>query len=82
MFALKLSSAFPQISKEWLLTGEGEMLCGEGNTQRQSTVSGDNVGRDKVTVVGTEKLVSIINRQQEQIDRLIGLLERKLGEKP
>ena len=42
--ANKIISVFPQYSKSWLLTGEGEMLKGQGGSVSISNVNGDNIG--------------------------------------
>lgn len=72
-----IAEAFPDVDKSWLLTGEGEML-NTGIIQTNNT--GDNVIADTVTSSDnalTEKFISLLQKKDEQIDRLIGLLERK-----
>ena len=39
-----LTNHFPEVSTEWLLTGEGEMLKGQGKGVSISNVNGDNIG--------------------------------------
>ncbi len=82
----KILSCFQDINRAWLLTGEGEMikpsvqqmLNGDNNTQ----IAGNN---NHVNLPSTlDKAINEIAEQrklvakaQEQIDRLISLLERK-----
>ncbi len=82
----KILSCFQDVNRAWLLTGEGEMikpsvqqmLNGDNNTQ----IAGNN---NHVNLPSTlDKAINEIAEQrklvakaQEQIDRLISLLERK-----
>lgn len=71
---------FPELNREWLLYGEGEMLNPKGIQNNQN---GDNIQGHSVTVNKTEKdYLEIIKRQseqlsksQEQIDRLLSIIE-------
>lgn len=72
---------FPELSRDWLIYGEGEML----NPQViQNNQHGDNIHGHSVTVNKTEKdYLEIIKTQaeqlsksQEQIDRLLSIIER------
>ena len=81
---------FPELNKDWLLTGEGKML---NPSVVQKNQNGDNIHGQSVTVnkSESEKLLDIIRMQaeqlsksqeqiskgQEQIDRLLTLLENK-----
>lgn len=72
--------AFPELNRDWLLYGEGEMLSG---SVTQSNHHGDNIHGTSVTVNKTEKeYLDIIRRQseqlsksQQQIDRLLSIIE-------
>ena len=74
--------AFPELNRDWLLYGEGDMLSG---TVSQSNQHGDNIHGTSVTVNKTEKeYLDIIRRQaeqlsksQQQIDRLLSIIEGK-----
>lgn len=82
----KILSCFQDVNRAWLLTGEGEMikpsvqqtLNGDNNTQ----IAGNN---NRINVPSTlDKAINEIAEQrklvakaQEQIDRLISLLERR-----
>lgn len=72
---------FPELSRDWLIYGEGEML----NPQVvQSNQHGDNIHGHSVTVNKTEKdYLEIIKTQaeqlsksQQQIDRLLSIIEK------
>lgn len=71
------------ISPSWLLTGEGEMMK---SSVFQNNQNGDNINGQSVTVNKTEtdKLLDALNschellrKKDEQIDRLLTLLEKK-----
>lgn len=90
-FMPKLKKIVPGLNVEWLQTGEGEMLAEQ--TIEQTNQNGDNIqGQNvKVTKTDNQKLLDVILKQteqlstsqaqisksQEQIDRLITLIERK-----
>lgn len=65
------------ISETWLLTGKGEMVIG---TVVQNNQNGNNIHEDTVNYQGensTEKLIEMLKKKDEQIDRLLSLLEMK-----
>jgi lipopolysaccharide biosynthesis regulator YciM len=79
-------SAFPFISKDWLLYGEGEMLR---STYTQNIDEGQNFTQTgNVTVNNSDAALlkaideiseqrKMVQKAQEQIDRLIALLEHQ-----
>lgn len=77
-------AAFPDLNKVWLLTGEGEMLnSAPGITQHQNggsnnsqtvTVGQSDVGRFLDEIAAQRRMTE---KAQEQIDRLLTLLENK-----
>ena len=85
----KISSVYPDLNVNWLLTGEGEMLKSVVN---QSNIVGDNIQGTNVTVnkSQTDKFLELlkardgqisksqeqISKSQAQIDRLIGIIEK------
>ena len=80
---LSLLSSNEDISAEWLLRGEGEMLR---STVTQNNQNSDNIQGHSVNVnkAPEDRLLDIVRTQaaqltksQEQIDRLLGLLEKK-----
>lgn len=105
--ANKIISAFPEINKVFLLTGEGEMLNPKSNNitinggESQNNIGGQMVnislpekGSQKIikpdgTVEvrsmdkniensnNTDKFIELLKKKDEQIDRLITLLENK-----
>lgn len=85
----RISISFPELNTDWLLTGEGEMTK---PIQQVGDISNSNVAG--VNVSGTDihinpnaydTLLQIVERNQkvtekfqEQIDRLINIIEKKL----
>lgn len=80
--ANKIKGKYLNINFNWLLTGEGEMLCGVV----QNNENGDNIQGNSVTVNKAEgdyleiikSLTSQLTKSQEQMDRLITIIENKL----
>lgn len=80
----EIRRAFPDLNPEWLLTGRGEMINPiSGITQNQN---GGNHNSQTVTLAQTDvsRFIDEISAQrrmtekaQEQIDRLLTLLENK-----
>ena len=85
---------FPELSREWLLYGEGTMLKSGNFSQNQEKITqnnenGDNIQGQNVTVQSNtqsnvDEFLAIIKKQanqitksQEQIDRLISIIEKK-----
>ncbi len=85
---------FPELSREWLLYGEGTMLKSGNFSQNQEKVTqnnenGDNIQGQNVTVqsntqTNVDEFLAIIKQQanqitksQEQIDRLISIIEKR-----
>lgn len=70
----KILRQFPNVNRFWLLTGEGDMIYPNIN---QKNSNGPNVIGDNNFSESTNKeLLDIIKKKDEQIDRLITLLER------
>lgn len=81
---------FPELNREWLIYGEGEML----NTSiSQTNTNGDNINGHSVTINKTEgdylEIIKSLTAQlavsqqqvsvsQEQMNRLITIIENKL----
>ena len=72
--------AFPEINRDWLLNGEGEMLK---TPIIQHNQAGDNINGQSVTIsqTETEKLLDVINscheiirKKDEQIDKLLTII--------
>lgn len=78
-----ISRAFPDLNTDWLLTGEGEMLrqniqqAGDNATQVQGT--NNHVSSPRVLEMAMQEIAEqrkLVAKSQEQIDRLISLLEK------
>lgn len=87
-FIDKLTKLFPEIDENWLLTGEGNMLCELNDTAQN--INGDN----NTAVAGNGNLVNsdslfskvldeiaaqrrIIESKDRQIERLITIIENQ-----
>ena len=79
-----ISRAFPDLNTDWLLTGEGEMLrqniqqAGDNSTQVHGT--NNHVSSPRVLEMAMQEIAEqrkLVAKSQEQIDRLITLLENK-----
>lgn len=84
-----IQRVFPELNTNWLLTGEGEMfnpsisqsvtgsnntaVAGNGNLVNTSTLIEELAAQRRLT----EKVQMQLDKSQEQIDRLLTLLERK-----
>lgn len=84
----EILAAFPEVSRQWLYFGEGEMFTsGQYNQQSNMTVGGDNIinGSSKTTSEGMDTLIATnarlaatLQQQADQIDRLLNIIESKL----
>lgn len=83
--------SFPELNRDWLIYGEGEMLS--GTVVQQNNQNGDNIQGASVTINKQEgdyleiiknltsqlsKSQEQISKSQEQMDRLITIIENKL----
>lgn len=67
---------FPQLSSDWVLLGKGDML----RTDRHQSINGDNnkVAGNNLSYnenTDLQSLLSIIDKQSTQIDRLLSIIE-------
>lgn len=83
----KILKIFPDVSRQWLYFGDGDMLICKNNQQSGMTVGGDNIvnGSTKTTSEGLDtliatnaKLAATLQQQADQIDRLLNIIESKL----
>lgn len=81
----RIFGAYPDLNEQWLLTGTGPMLKdggGEGLEQGRepsiATLVGEIAAQRRLTEAAQEQ----VTRSQEQIDRLLTLLEAERGVKP
>ena len=78
----RIHNLYPLLNKEWLTNGTGEMLTGV----IQNNEHGDNINGHSVTINKTEgdylevikSLTSQLATSQEQMNRLITIIETKL----
>ena len=72
----KIAKAFPDLNVEWLLLGTGEMYRADTVTQNGHI---NQNGNGSNTVNGGEagELIEMLKKRDEQIDRLISLLEKE-----
>lgn len=84
----EILAAFPEVSRQWLYFGEGEMMVksSQMNNQSNVTVTGDNIinGSTKKTTEGLDtliatnaKLAATLQQQAEQISTLLEMLSKK-----
>ena len=78
-----ISNKFEDVDMNWLVSGKGEMLKNNqkiGNVDN-SNVVGANVNGTGININGaSSELVDVIKKQQEQIDKLIEVIN-KLSDK-
>lgn len=80
---------FPELSREWLLYGEGEMLKSANFSQnpqniRQTNENGDNIQGQNVTVQNTpqsnvDEFLAIIKQQANQISKSQEQIDRLIS---
>lgn len=83
-FEEKIKALEPRLNTDWLLTGEGEMLKGgtiqqAGDNATQVNGNANNVNNNHVLEMAMMEIAEqrrLVAKSQEQIDRLITLLER------
>lgn len=71
---VKVTEAFPELSRNWLISGKGEMLIPSINQENKNgpNVIGDNNFSDSTN----KELLEMLKKKDEQMDRLITLLEQ------
>ena len=79
---LKTLSYFPEINANWLLTGAGEMIKENHNNMTHNSISSSNVQQGNhindvsVIIKVQENFQRMIEKRDEQIDRLIAIIEK------
>ncbi|MCL1937229.1 MAG: helix-turn-helix transcriptional regulator [Candidatus Azobacteroides sp.] len=77
----KIKEKFPELNIDWLTKGTGDML----QYVEQRNINGNNIQGQNVTVNKSQIDIFLellknkddqLNKSQEQIDRLIGIIER------
>ena len=71
----KITSAYPEINKDWLMTGEGEMLCGDISVEGARHKAEDTATAGENCSEITSRFLKLLEKKDEQIDRLLTLLE-------
>jgi hypothetical protein len=67
---------FPQLSLEWLMFGTGEMLCPDIEISKHHELSSNNV-EDLIEIMKLQ--AHSLSRRDDQIDRLIKMLEELMS---
>ncbi len=85
----KILSAFPRVNRIWLFMGEGEMLRPEpaaisADVVNMATGNSGKVNQNSKVIKPTgnpdyDRLITLLENKDRQIDRLISLLEDKLN---
>ena len=76
--------AFPELNRDWLLYGEGEMLKSSvnienGDNSTQVIGDGNHVSAPSTLDKALDEIAAqrrLVEKAQEQMDRLIGVLEK------
>lgn len=63
----KIFTAFPNINKDWLLYGEGEMICGENSTKQGAPNQPDVTTGNQLAEMFTKMLSAINDIRSNQI---------------
>ena len=66
-----IADAFPDLSINWLLRGEGPMMIGDGSVSA-SNIGGDNTQNATAVV---ETIARQLDEKDRQIGRLLGIIE-------
>lgn len=77
----KFLAYFPEVSPEWLLTGNGDMLRQIKDSKTSNINSGNVIGSNvnspgSYTNESSVELIEIIKKQQEQMDKLISIINK------
>lgn len=69
----RITDKYFNISQSWLLTGEGEMLCGDNNISQKVYGDNNNIAAGDIHMTQQEagKLIETIGKQQETISELV-----------
>lgn len=72
--ALKIQEKFFDINAAWLLLGDGEMIKTQSTTGNNNTQVAGNL--NKINTI-SDKFIALLQKKDEQMDRLLTLLEQK-----
>lgn len=75
----KIIEVFPEVNRAWLAVGEGDMI-GQNVRLTRVNISADEVANERIVAAINEtdsisRLISVVERQQSQIDELVGMLK-------
>lgn len=68
--AEQINKYYPEIPVAWLLTGEGDIIVGDGN----KTSNSDGALLKAIEAISEQQKITM--KSQEQIDRLLGIIEK------
>lgn len=78
---IKFLNHYKDVSIEWLITGEGDMLLDESDTRTTQHVTGNNntfAGRDLTTsVADLPELIAMTNQHQSTISDLVSTISNQ-----
>ena len=81
--AVKITSVFPEVRKSWLLADDGDMLTDSSSTNRNNEATQfDNEVRTPTldtAINEISKQRKLVEHSQQQIDRLITIIEKLSG---
>lgn len=82
-FIIKLKNLIPEFNEQWLLTGEGEMVVSEAVTEAPSVATPAGISPALLDKALDEIAAQrrIAEKAQEQIDRLLAIIEGMTGAK-
>ena len=74
--AEQINKCFPEIPVAWLLTGEGDIIVGDRNItgDNNTTSNSDDVLLKAIEAIAEQQKITA--KSQEQIDRLLGIIEK------
>lgn len=74
--AEQINKCFPEIPVAWLLTGEGDIIVGDRNItgNNNTTSNSDDVLLKAIEAIAEQQKITA--KSQEQIDRLLGIIEK------
>lgn len=79
----KIIEQWPELSKIWILTGEGEMLTSSNTNEQQNVrVGGDNIVNGSIKNTSSpedaaryDRLISLLEKEHEERSRLLAIIE-------
>ena len=75
----RIALNYPDLNIGWLLTGEGNMLRTDALGLLPESLGGDEPIELEPSTNQTDKFLALLKAKDEQIDRLLGLLDKALS---